>query len=63
MPVLVEKTGRKENQMIGKSPYLQSVCFQGKSRLLGSIVDIKITAGYANTLEGDISILSTDEVA
>lgn len=54
LPVLVEKTGKKENQMIGKSPYLQSVCFQGKSRLLGCIVDIKITAGYENTLAGDI---------
>lgn len=54
MSVLVEKTGKKENQMIGKSSYLQSVCFQGKSRLLGCVVDIKITAGYPNTLEGDI---------
>ena len=54
MSVLVEKTGKQENQMIGKSPYLQSVCFQGKSRLLGSIVDIEITAGFANTLAGDI---------
>jgi tRNA-2-methylthio-N6-dimethylallyladenosine synthase len=54
MSVLVEKTGKKENQMTGRSPYLQSVCFQGKSRLLGCIVDIRITEGYANTLAGDI---------
>lgn len=58
MSVLVEKTGKKENQMIGKSPYLQSVCFQGKSRLLGCVVDIKITAGFANTLAGEIVTLA-----
>ena len=54
LSVLVEKTGKKENQMIGKSPYLQSVCFQGESRLIGCVVDIKIKAGYANTLKGDL---------
>ncbi len=54
MPVLVEKVGKKQNQFVGKSPYLQSVYFQGQLRLLGNIVDLKITAGQANTLEGEI---------
>lgn len=58
MSIFVEKTSKKENQMIGKSPYLQSVCFQGESRLLGCVVDIKITTGFANTLAGDIVTLT-----
>lgn len=50
--VLVEKDGKKKNQLLGKSPYLQSVCFEGKQELRGKIIPVKITAAYQNTLEG-----------
>jgi tRNA-2-methylthio-N6-dimethylallyladenosine synthase len=52
LPVLFERAGKVPGQIVGKSPYLQSVHIQGESSLLGRIVDVKILSGYANSLEG-----------
>jgi tRNA-2-methylthio-N6-dimethylallyladenosine synthase len=52
LPVLVEKKGRHEGQMIGRSPYLQSVhCTLGESAL-GRIVQVHIEGTMPNSLAG-----------
>ena len=53
LSVLVEKKGRIEGQVIGKSPYLQPVFFSGASTLIGKIVDINITGSESNSLSGN----------
>lgn len=59
MPVLIERKGKKDGQLSGRSPYFQSVNIQGNERLLNTIVDIKITDGYANSLAGDVVLQET----
>jgi tRNA-2-methylthio-N6-dimethylallyladenosine synthase len=54
MPVLMERKGRHDGQIIGKSPYFQSVHLQGNERLLGKIIDIRIKEGYDNSLAGEM---------
>jgi tRNA-2-methylthio-N6-dimethylallyladenosine synthase len=39
---------------MGRSPWNQSVYVDGNERLLGEIVDVKITAGFDNSLTGTI---------
>ena len=50
--VLLEKPGRQVGQLIGRSPYLQSVHLDAPESLLGSFVDAKILAVGPNSLSG-----------
>jgi tRNA-2-methylthio-N6-dimethylallyladenosine synthase len=50
MSVLVEKPGRNEGQMIGRSPYLQSVHFDASEVRVGDIVDCRIDSIKTNSL-------------
>ena len=52
LPVLNEKPGRQEGQMIGRSPYLQSVHLDIEKEALGNIVNAKILAVGPNSLSG-----------
>jgi tRNA-2-methylthio-N6-dimethylallyladenosine synthase len=52
LPVLIEKPGRQEGQMIGRSPYLQSVHLDIETEALGQIVNAKILAVGPNSLSG-----------
>ena len=52
LPVLIEKPGRQEGQMIGRSPYLQSVHLDIQSDALGQIVSAKILTVGPNSLSG-----------
>lgn len=52
MEVLLEKTGKREGQLIGKSPYMQSVLVDGAEHLRGSFIRVRIEAGYQNSLLG-----------
>jgi tRNA-2-methylthio-N6-dimethylallyladenosine synthase len=53
-PVLVERKGQKEGQLVGRGPFMQAVHFAGPDRLIGSIADIRIEQGYANSLSGSV---------
>jgi tRNA-2-methylthio-N6-dimethylallyladenosine synthase len=55
LSVLFEKPGRRPGQVIGRSPYLQSVCCDGDERLIGSLVDVEITGLGPNALRGRIA--------
>ena len=52
VPVLLEKPGRDPGQLVGRSPYLQSVHLQADSALIGRIVDTHITGVGTNSLSG-----------
>ena len=54
VPVLFAEAGRKPGQIMGKTPWLQSVYAQGDPRLFGRIVDVRLIEGYANSLLGEI---------
>lgn len=54
VPVLFAEAGRKPGQVLGKTPWLQSVYAQGNQRLVGHVVDVRLTAAYANSLSGEI---------
>ena len=52
MAVLVEKPGRDPGQLMGRSPYLQPVHFDGEAGLIGRIIDAQITGVGTNSLSG-----------
>jgi len=52
LPVLFEKPGRHQGQLIGRSPYLQSVHAAVDAALVGAIVPILISGAGANSLAG-----------
>ncbi len=62
LPVLFEKKGRYPGQIIGRSPYLQSVHAMANERLLGHIVDVKIIDHGFNSLTGVIATGEYGEV-
>ncbi len=53
-PVLFEKKGRHDGQLIGRSPYLQSVHAKADPSVLGRIVPVEISAALPNSLAGII---------
>jgi tRNA-2-methylthio-N6-dimethylallyladenosine synthase len=66
MPVLFEKLGRYAGQLIGRTPYLQSVYAQGKERLIGTIADVEIIGVGPNSLQGRLvtpASQTLDEIA
>lgn len=55
MDVLLEKPGKLSGQLVGRSPYLQSVHVMASPRLIGSIVPVTITDIGTNTLFGALA--------
>ena len=62
VPVLFTEPGRRPGQLIGKTPWLQSVYAEGNARLIGRIVPARLIEGHANSLAGEI-VTSSYEVA
>jgi tRNA-2-methylthio-N6-dimethylallyladenosine synthase len=56
LPVLFEKVGRNAGQLIGRSPYLQSVHVTAPDRLLGQIVPVRIDSAARNSLAGALEL-------
>jgi tRNA-2-methylthio-N6-dimethylallyladenosine synthase len=54
LPVLLEKRGRHDGQVVGRSPYLQSVHLTAAKRRIGEIVPVRISAASANSLAGSL---------
>jgi tRNA-2-methylthio-N6-dimethylallyladenosine synthase len=52
--VLLEKPGRLPGQLVGKTPYLQTVQVMARPELIGQLVSVAITGTGTNTLFGDI---------
>ncbi len=62
LPILFDRKGKKAGQISGRSPYSQSVYVQGNERLIGNIIDVKITNAFDNSLTGEIMLIE-DEAA
>lgn len=62
LPVLFEKSGRHDGQIVGRSPYLQGVFVQGPTSLIGSIIDVHITEAGRNALTGNLAGNSADSL-
>ncbi|MFY9589379.1 tRNA (N6-isopentenyl adenosine(37)-C2)-methylthiotransferase MiaB [Rickettsia endosymbiont of Halotydeus destructor] len=55
MEVLFDRSGKFDDQIIGKTPYMQSVYIQNPNKdLLGKIIDVKITKAASNSLAGEV---------
>ncbi len=54
MPVLLDREGRFDGQLVGKTPYMQSVHISAPAHYKGQIVDIKITKTHENSLSGAV---------
>jgi tRNA-2-methylthio-N6-dimethylallyladenosine synthase len=52
LDVLFERRGRHPGQLVGRSPYLQSVHVTAPDRLLGQIVPVRIEAAARMSLAG-----------
>ena len=63
MPVLFAEAGRKPGQVLGKSPWLQSVYVDGEAALVGRIVDVRIDDAYGLSLSGAIADRAAFEAA
>ncbi len=55
MDVLLEKPGRMPGQLIGRSPWLQSVNLDAKSSQIGDIIQVRITAAGPNSLFAEVA--------
>jgi tRNA-2-methylthio-N6-dimethylallyladenosine synthase len=54
LPVLFEKKGRFEGQIVGRSPYLQPVIIKGDISLIGQIYNVAIIEATSHSLLGTI---------
>ncbi len=53
--LLLEKPGRLPGQLIGRSPWLQSVNVDAKSSQIGDIINVRITAAGPNSLFAEVA--------
>lgn len=56
LPVLFTKSGRHEGQIVGRSPYLQSVHVVAPACRIGEVAPVLITAASVNSLSGDEAV-------
>jgi tRNA-2-methylthio-N6-dimethylallyladenosine synthase len=55
MPVLFDRDGKLDNQLIGKTCYMQSVHVINPARdLFGQIIDVRIIKAGASSLSGEM---------
>jgi tRNA-2-methylthio-N6-dimethylallyladenosine synthase len=55
MDVLLEKPGRMPGQLIGRSPWLQSVNLDANDMKIGDIIHVRITATGPNSLFAEVA--------
>jgi len=52
--ILIEKPGRKPGQLVGKSPWLQSVHVYAEHAQIGDMIEVDIVSAGPNSLAGEI---------
>ena len=55
MAVLFDRSGRKDGQLVGRSPYMQPVHVMAPESLMGHVTDVIITETNANSLGGELA--------
>ncbi|HEX3499126.1 MAG TPA: tRNA (N6-isopentenyl adenosine(37)-C2)-methylthiotransferase MiaB [Stellaceae bacterium] len=63
LPVLLERPGRHEGQLIGRSPYLQSVHVEGGADLLGALLPVRIVGAGQNSVAGVLESVPQEAVS
>ena len=53
LAVLVDKPGRNDGDLEGRTPDFKIVHFAGRPRQIGSVVPVRITAAYGQSLRGE----------
>jgi tRNA-2-methylthio-N6-dimethylallyladenosine synthase len=60
IPVLFDRKGDKAGQLLGKTPWMQSVYAAAPERLYGEIIDVTIEKAFQNGMAGTIVTTETD---
>jgi len=60
IPVLFDRKGDKAGQLLGKTPWMQSVYAAAPERLYGEIIDVTIDKAFQNGMAGTIVTTETD---
>ncbi len=55
VPVLFERNGRKEGQLVGRTPHMQAVHVDAPAGMLGRVAAVRLTRALANSLAGEIA--------
>ena len=55
--VLVDREGKRDGQLSGKTPFMQSVHFEGNARLQGQTIDVVITQALPNSVSGVVDTI------
>jgi tRNA-2-methylthio-N6-dimethylallyladenosine synthase len=63
LPVLLERPGKLPGQLIGRSPWLQSVHVETPAAMLGRIVPVQVRAATVNSLTGRLALADAQEDA
>ena len=63
MPVLFDRIGSENGQLLGRSPYNQSVHVNGNPRLKDQLLDVHFTHASPNAMTGDIVLVDGDVLA
>lgn len=59
VPVLFDRRGEKDGQLLGKTPWMQSVYVGANARLFGHTVDVSIEGAFQNGMSGRICTTET----
>lgn len=60
VPVLFAEAGRKPGQMLGKTPWLQSVFVEGGPEMIGRLADVRLVAAHPLSLAGEVVVGDAD---
>ena len=63
LPVLLERKGKVPGQLVGRSPYMQSVHVIAPDRLIGKVLDIDIIEAHSNSLGGVLKQFDVEHAA
>ncbi len=55
MPVLLDRRGRHEGQLAGRSPYMQAVHLEAPAEFFGAVAEVRITAAFGQSLTGTLT--------
>ena len=54
VPVLFDRRGRKKNQIVGRSPFMQPVHVSASEDFFGKLVDVRLLTATSNSLSGKL---------
>ncbi len=54
--ILLDRRGRRDGQLLGRSPHMQSVHIDADDALFGRILDVTVEAAHANSLAGRLNV-------